>query len=83
MVLRTNADAEILPWAIEASTRASSPEPYLGLTAVDGPVLLDIWCELEEGVCVCTLFVRRGLDSNSTHEERLTQARGWSKSRRR
>ena len=32
----------------------------------DGPVVVDILCE-QEGVDVCTLFVRPYLDSNSTH----------------
>ena len=66
MVQLSKADAEILSWAPGANARASFPGSELGPTAIDGPVVVDILCELEEGVCVCTLFVY--LDSNSAHE---------------
>ena len=61
MVLRPGVDAEILLLAARESPRASSP------ALVDGPVVVDVLCEQEEGVDVCTLFVRPYLDSNSTH----------------
>lgn len=68
MVLRQNADAEILLSTTGANARASPPRPELSPTAVDGPVVVNILLELGEGVSVCMLFVWLHLDSNSTHE---------------
>jgi hydroxymethylpyrimidine/phosphomethylpyrimidine kinase len=61
MVPCPDADAEILLHAAMGNPRASSQAP------VDGPVVVDVLYEQEEGVDVCTLFVRPYLDSNSTH----------------
>ena len=63
MVQRPDADVEILLRAAKASPHASGSVE----AALDGSVVVDVLCELEDGECVCTLFVRQYLDSSSTH----------------
>ena len=71
MVLRPIADAEILPWAAGASAEASSSGSEFDPTAVDRSPVVYILCMSEQDVSVyaARLFVRRYLDSISTHKE--------------